>query len=259
VLAYKLSCGEYLDLYMLKINVLTIFPSMFAGSFGHSINGRALERGLAEIQIHDIRSFSSDKHKTVDDAPYGGGPGMILMLDPIVKAVESIKGDKSMPVILLSPQGEVYNQRKAEVLSSYEEIILICGHYEGIDHRIIELVVTDELSIGDFVLSGGEFAAMVLIDSLIRLLPGVLGNALGGLNDSHTTGFLQHPHYTRPEEYRGRKVPKVLLSGNHKAVDKWRCLESVRRTLIRRPDLIKEDTLSLEISNIVNQIKQEED
>ena len=198
---------------MLKIHVLTIFPAMFKGPFDFSINGRALDKELVEIQVHDIRSFSSDRHKTVDDAPYGGGPGMILMLDPIVKAVESIKGDKSMPVILLSPQGAVYNQRKAETLSKYEEIILICGHYEGIDYRITELVVTDELSIGDFVLSGGEFAAMVLIDSLIRLLPGALGNVLGGLNDSHTTGFLQHPHYTRPEAYRGRKVPEILLSG----------------------------------------------
>ncbi len=243
---------------MLKIHVLTIFPSMFNGPFDCSINGRALNKELVEIEVHDIRSFSSDRHKTVDDAPYGGGPGMILMLDPIVKAVESIKGDKNMPVILLSPQGEVYNQRKAETLSKYEEIILICGHYEGIDYRITELVVTDELSIGDFVLSGGEFAAMVLIDSLIRLLPGALGNALGGLNDSHTTGFLQHPHYTRPEVYRGRKVPEILLSGNHKAINEWRLLESLRMTLSKRPDLIKEDLLSPEIAKIVNQISKEE-
>tara|TARA_B100000029_G_scaffold458332_1_gene487673 strand:- start:3 stop:701 length:699 start_codon:yes stop_codon:yes gene_type:complete len=231
---------------------------MFNGPFDCSINGRALNKELVEIEVHDIRSFSSDRHKTVDDAPYGGGPGMILMLDPIVKAVESIKGDKNMPVILLSPQGEVYNQRKAETLSKYEEIILICGHYEGIDYRITELVVTDELSIGDFVLSGGEFAAMVLIDSLIRLLPGALGNALGGLNDSHTTGFLQHPHYTRPEVYRGRKVPEILLSGNHKAINEWRLLESLRMTLSKRPDLIKEDLLSPEIAKIVNQISKEE-
>ncbi len=231
---------------------------MFNGPFDCSINGRALNKELVEIEVHDIRSFSSDRHKTVDDAPYGGGPGMILMLDPIVKAVESIKGDKSMPVILLSPQGEVYNQRKAETLSKYEEIILICGHYEGIDYRITELVVTDELSIGDFVLSGGEFAAMVLIDSLIRLLPGALGNVLGGLNDSHTTGFLQHPHYTRPEAYRGKKVPEILLSGNHKAINEWRLLESLRMTLSKRPDLIKEDLLSPEIAKIVNRISKEE-
>ena len=243
---------------MLKIHVLTIFPGMFKGPFDFSINGRALDKELVEIQIHDIRSFSSDRHKTVDDAPYGGGPGMILMLDPIVKAVESIKGHKSMPVILLSPQGEVYNQTKAETLSKYEEIILICGHYEGIDYRIKELVVTDELSIGDFVLSGGEFAAMVLIDSLIRLLPGALGNVLGGLNDSHTTGFLQHPHYTRPEEYRGMKVPEILLSGNHKAINEWRLVESLRTTFRIRPDLIKEESLSPEISKLVNQIRKEE-
>ena len=184
----------------------------FVWSLSDNRENNSSSKELIEIEVHDIRSFSSDRHKTVDDAPYGGGPGMILMLDPIVKAVESIKGDKSMPVILLSPQGEVYKQQKAETLSKYEEIILICGHYEGIDYRITELVVTDELSIGDFVLSGGEFAAMVLIDSLIRLLPGALGNVLGGLNDSHTTGFLQHPHYTRPEAYRGRKVPEILLS-----------------------------------------------
>ena len=243
---------------MLRINVLTLFPSMFLGPFDHSINARARNKRVVDIQIHDIRAFASDKHRTVDDAPYGGGPGMILMADPIVQAVESIKSDESIPVILLSPQGRTYNQREAEKLSDSKEIILICGHYEGVDNRIRDLVVTEEFSIGDYVLSGGEFAAMVLIDSIIRLLPGALGNAFGGLNDSHTTGLLQHPHYTRPAEYRGNNVPEVLLSGNHQAICRWRHLQSLKATLMMRPDLIQRAILTTDDQGILDHLKQEE-
>ena len=242
---------------MLRINVLTLFPSMFFGPFDHSINSRARNRGAVDIQIRDIRAFAHDKHRTVDDAPYGGGPGMILMADPIVQAVESIKSDKTTPVILLSAQGRIYNQREAEKLADFKEIILICGHYEGVDSRILDLVVTEEFSIGDYVLSGGEFAAMVLIDSLIRLLPGALGNVLGGLNDSHTTGLLQYPHYTRPVEYRGHSVPEVLLSGNHQAICRWRHLQSLKATLRIRPDLIERAILTTDDQGIIDQLKEE--
>lgn len=221
----------------MRIDVLTLFPEMFSGVLGSSILKKAAEKNAVTYHLTNFRDFSDDKHKTVDDYPYGGGAGMVLKPQPIFDAVECVKKKHSSRVILLCPQGETFTQKKAEQLSKEEQIIFICGHYEGYDERI-RSIVTDEISIGDYILTGGELAAMVVIDSIVRLLPGVLGNEKSPVLDSYSTGLLEHPHYTRPAEFRGMKVPDVLLSGNHKKIEEWRIKQSLKRTKNRRSDLL---------------------
>lgn len=230
----------------MRIDVLTLFPEMFTGVLGSSILKKAAEKNAVTYHVANFRDFSDDKHRTVDDYPYGGGAGMVLKPQPIFDAVEHVKKENVSPrVVLLCPQGEAFTQKKAEQLSKEEQLILICGHYEGYDERIRN-IATDEISIGDYILTGGELAAMVVIDSVVRLLPGVLGNEASPVFDSYSTGLLEHPHYTRPADFRGMKVPDVLLSGNHKKIEEWRLKQALKRTKIRRPDLLENYPLTEE-------------
>ncbi|WP_044478323.1 tRNA (guanosine(37)-N1)-methyltransferase TrmD [Paenibacillus antibioticophila] len=232
----------------MRMDVLTLFPEMFEGVFTSSILGKAQEKGIVSLSAVNFRQYAGNKHGTVDDTPYGGGGGMVLKPDPIFRAVEDLLGrteQGTVPrIILMCPQGETFTQRKAEELAREEHLIFICGHYEGYDERIREHLVTDELSIGDYVLTGGELPAMVIIDSITRLLPGVLGNELSAVTDSFSTGLLEYPHYTRPVEFRGWKVPDILLSGHHANIEDWRRREALRRTWLRRPDLLERMELS---------------
>lgn len=232
----------------MRIDILTLFPDMFTGVLNSSILGKARERGLVQIRTINFRDYSTNKHKTVDDYPFGGGGGMVLRPEPLFAAVEDLTAhDETRPrIILMSPQGETFTQRKAEELAREERLILICGHYEGYDERIREHLVTDELSIGDYVLTGGELPAMVVIDCIVRLLPGVLGNELSAVTDSFSTGLLEYPHYTRPAKFRDWEVPEVLLSGHHQRINKWRRLKALERTWKRRPDLLEQAELSEE-------------
>lgn len=229
----------------LRWDILSLFPGMFTGPLGASIIKRAVDRGLVAIHLHDIRDQAIDRHRTVDDTPYGGGAGMVLQAPPVVAAVETVLGDDlgRVPVISLSPSGRVFTQRVAEELAQLPRIVLLCGHYEGLDERVRQLVVTDELSIGDFVLTGGELAAMVVVDAVTRLLPGVI-DAASLADESHTGGLLEYPHYTRPAEFRGLGIPSVLLSGHHANIARWRRREALRRTLVRRPDLLERAPLT---------------
>lgn len=245
---------------MMKIDVLTLFPDMFTGVFGQSILKRAEETQAASYRVINFREYADNKHNTVDDYPYGGGAGMVLKPQPIFDAVADLvesSESKRPRVILMCPQGGRYNQKKAEELAQEEHLIFICGHYEGYDERIREHVITDEISIGDFVLTGGELGAMVVIDSVVRLLPGVLGNEQSHMKDSFSTGLLEHPHYTRPADFRGMKVPDVLISGNHRLIEEWRVKESLRRTLLRRPDLLEEFPLDDQQKKWLEEIKNE--
>jgi tRNA (guanine37-N1)-methyltransferase len=228
----------------MHFDIFTLFPDMFQGPFTESILKRAQDRGLLSIALHNIRESTNDKHHVVDDYPYGGGAGMVMKPEPIFAAVESVY--QSGPIILLSPQGRLFNQHIARTLAQETRATLICGHYEGIDERVREYLVTDEISIGDFVLTGGELAAMIIVDATSRLLPGVLGGDESTLEESHSGGMLEYPHYTRPSEFRGWRVPDMLLSGNHAEIARWRRKESIRRTRIRRPDLYEELDLSSE-------------
>lgn len=232
----------------MRMDVLTLFPEMFEGVFTSSILGKAQEKGIVSLSAVNFRQYAGNKHGTVDDTPYGGGGGMVLKPDPIFRAVEDLLGrteQGTVPrIILMCPQGETFTQRKAEELAREEHLIFICGHYEGYDERIREHLVTDELSIGDYVLTGGELPAMIIIDSITRLLPGVLGNELSAVTDSFSTGLLEYPHYTRPVEFRGWKVPDILLSGHHANIEDWRRREALRRTWLRRPDLLERMELS---------------
>ena len=243
----------------MQIDILTLFPEMFQSPFSVGIFKRAIDRELVRVNLHNIRDYTHDKHRTVDDYPYGGGAGMVLKPEPIFEAVESIKSDISLkqgvdelPIILLTPQGRLFSQQIAEELSRYSHLILICGHYEGVDERVRQHLATDEISIGDYVLSGGELAAMVVVDAVVRLLPGVLGSELSPLDDSHVAGLLEYPHYTRPAVYRGWSVPEVLLSGNHAQIAKWRREQAIFRTLERRPELLDKANLSLEERQLVD-------
>jgi len=221
----------------MKFTVLTIFPEMFA-PIQESILKRAQHSGLIEIELVNFRDFAESKHKNVDDVPYGGGAGMVLKPEPIFNAMASVDRTGNSRTILLSPQGQLYNQKKAHELTVYDHLIFLCGHYEGFDERIRTLA-DEEISIGDYVLTGGELAAMVIIDSVARLLPGVLGKANSWEHDSHSQGLLEYPHYTRPPDYMGMKLPEVLLSGHHAEIEKWRRKESLRRTFMRRRDLFE--------------------
>ncbi|MBE9515194.1 MAG: tRNA (guanosine(37)-N1)-methyltransferase TrmD [Chloroflexi bacterium] len=230
----------------MRIDILCLFPEVFISPLNQSIVKRATERGLANIVIHDIRDYTHDKHHTADDYPYGGGPGMVLKPEPIFEAVEAIEQQPSaceVPVILLTPQGRLFSQSVAQELALQPHIMLICGHYEGLDERVCEHLVTDEISIGDYVLSGGELAALVAVDAIVRLIPGVLGSEFSANSDSHSNGLLEYPQYTRPQTYRDWSVPPILLSGNHSEIAQWRRRQAILRTAKRRPDLLKKGSL----------------
>lgn len=231
----------------LEINILTIFPNMFKGPFSESILNKAQEKRLIKINLIDLRDFSLDKHKTVDDYSYGGGPGMVLKPQPIWDAVEMIKKNKSLfplKIIITSAQGKIFNQAMAQDLSKASRLLIICGRYEGIDERIPQLIDAEEVSVGNFVVSGGELPAMLMVDAISRMIPGVLGKEESMINDSFYNGYLDYPHYTRPDEFNGLKVPDILLSGNHKEIEKWRREQSLLRTLIRRPEIFTNKKLS---------------
>ncbi|NLJ33006.1 MAG: tRNA (guanosine(37)-N1)-methyltransferase TrmD [Firmicutes bacterium] len=240
----------------MRIDVISIFPEMFPGPLGHSIIGRAQERGLLKLVIHNLRDYTTDKHRTVDDAPYGGGAGMVMKPEPIFRAVDFLQCREDSRIILLSPQGEVFNQGKAWELSKEKQLLLICGHYEGVDERVREYLVTDEISVGDYVLTGGEIPAMLLIDAVVRLLPGVLGKYYSLQEESFTDNLLEYPHYTRPPEWQGMRVPPVLLSGHHEEIRLWRRRESLKRTLKRRPDLLENKILPEEDQNLLQEIRK---
>lgn len=241
----------------MRIDVMTIFPQMFDGLLDYSIVGRARENGLVDLKFHDIRAYTHDKHHVVDDYPFGGGPGMVLKPEPIFEAVEAVIKESDMtpiPIILLSPQGRLFDQKVARELAGCEHFILICGRYEGIDERVARYLASDEVSVGDYVLSGGEIAAMVVVDCVVRLLPGAVGSEESIVEDSHMEGLLEYPQYTRPAEYRGWAVPTVLLSGNHSQIARWRRQQSLLRTAERRPDLLEKISLSEEDKIFLNQI-----
>lgn len=248
----------------MQIDILTLFPEMFQGPFSVGILKRAIDRKLIQVNIHNIRDYTHDKHHTVDDYAYGGGAGMVLKPEPIFEAVESIKSDTSsgqevsqLPIILLTPQGRLFCQHIAQELSRYSHLILICGRYEGVDERVREHLVTDEISIGDYVLGGGELAAMVVVDAVVRLLPGVLGSEASPLDNSHATGLLEYPQYTRPDVYQGWAVPEVLISGNHAQIAKWRREQAIIRTLKRRPELLDKANLSPGEKQLIERLKKD--
>lgn len=225
----------------MEIHILSVLPELMESPFNHSILKRAKEKGLAKIILHNIRDYSSDRHKSVDDYAFGGGAGMVMMIDPILTCIESIQKEGAVDeVIYMTPDGERFNQKAANQLSTLNRVIILCGHYKGVDERLREHIITREISVGDYVLSGGELAAAVLVDAVIRLIPGVLNDETSALTDSFQDDLLAPPVYTRPAEYRGWKVPDILLSGNSGAIEKWRHEQSVLRTKQRRPDLLDE-------------------
>lgn len=226
----------------MQIDILTIFPEMFEGPFKHSIVKRAQERNLVEIQLINIRDYTIDKHNRVDDYQYGGGSGMVMMIEPIARCIDSLKENKSYDeIIYMSPDGQLLDQKLSNKLSTFNNLLILCGHYKGIDERIREHYITQEISIGDYVLSGGEIAAAVVTDSIVRLIPGVLNDETSALSDSFQDDLLSPPVYTRPSEFKGFKVPPILLSGNDKEIDKWRLEKALERTQSRRPDLLSDE------------------
>lgn len=242
----------------MKIDVLSLFPDMVQNGLSQSIIGKAIDRDLIDLEVTDFRDFSVNKHNSVDDAPYGGGAGMLLRPQPIFEAMDQVnaKNPSHKRVILLDPAGVTFNQKVAEEFAQEDHLVFICGHYEGYDERIRTLV-TDEVSLGDFVVTGGELGAMVMIDAISRLVPGVLGNEQSAVTDSFSTGLLEHPQYTRPPEYRGLKVPEVLMNGNHKLINQWRDKMSLKRTYERRPDLLENFDLTADQQKWLREIKQE--
>lgn len=239
----------------MRIAVVSLFPEMFSAVTEYGISSRAVKQGLLELKVINPRDFSGDRHGTVDDRPYGGGPGMVMMIEPLRAAIKAAREWMAAPapVIYLSPQGETLQQKKAAELARLERLILIAGRYEGIDQRLIQLEVDAELSIGDYVLSGGELPAMILIDAMVRMLPGALGDAQSAEQDSFSDGLLDCPHYTRPEEYQGHRVPAVLLSGNHKEIRRWRLKQALGKTWQQRPDLLTRRLLSDEEQKLLNE------
>ena len=249
----------------MEFDVFTLLPEVFPPYLESSILQRASQRGLINVRVHNIRNWSTERHHVTDDEPYGGGGGMVMKVEPVFAAVESVLGPlapkedgSGCPVILLTPQGRVFNQDIAMELVQYPRLALICGRYEGFDERIREHLVTDQISIGDYVLTGGELPALILIDAVSRLLPGVLGDPNGPFNDSHASGLLEYPHYTRPPEFRGWGVPEILLSGNHARIANWRREQSLRRTLRHRPDLLEKANLSKSDRKLLEKIIAEE-
>jgi tRNA (guanine37-N1)-methyltransferase len=243
----------------MKINVFTLFPEVFQPYLETSILKRAIQNQLVKVYLNNIRSWTVDKHHITDDQPYGGGGGMVMKPEPIFTAVERVLGDGfDDPIILLTPQGRLFDQTVAYELSERRELALICGRYEGVDERVRQHLVTDEISIGDYVLSGGELPAMVVIDAIVRLLPGALGDPAGARQDSHSSGLLEYPHYTRPADFRGWEVPDVLSSGDHARIDRWRREQALRRTSERRPDLLEKAELSEEDQAFLETLGDEE-
>lgn len=245
----------------MHISVITIFPEIFTAYLDESIMKRARDKGLIRMDVHNLRDFSVDKHRTVDDYPYGGGPGMVMKPEPLSKAIEHIKSDGMETLtIMLTPQGRLFTQQAAEELSREKRrLLFICGRYEGIDDRVRQLHADEEYSIGDYVLTGGELPALVIIDAAVRLVPGVVGDEESLREESFTWGILDYPHYTRPPEWRGLKVPEVLLSGDHGKVARWRRREALKRTLMRRPDLLEKAHLTDEDYRVISEIKEEAD
>jgi len=242
----------------MRFDIITIFPEMFEGFRSGGIVNRAVAKGLVEVAVHDLRDFAAGRHRQVDDRPYGGDEGMVFKPEPVFAAVESVRGSAAEPpVVLLSPQGRVFNGRVAEELARHPQVILICGRYEGIDERVAESLATDEISVGDYVLTGGELAALVVIDAAARFVPGVVGKEESVRHDSFVEGRLDFPHYTRPREFRGMKVPPVLFSGDHAKIDAWRRRKALEKTLERRPDLIAARGLSPEERTIMEPTPKE--
>ena len=246
----------------MQFEVFTLLPEVFPPYLESSILQRARQRGLIDVRVHNIRDYTHDKHHTTDDTPYGGGGGMVMKPEPVFEAIESVLGQNAgpdqpvpIPVILLTPQGRVFNQRVAEELSRYERIALLCGRYEGVDERIRVHLVSDEISVGDYVLTGGELPALLIIDAVSRLLPGVLGDPTGAEDDSHAMGLLEYPHFTKPPEFRGWKVPEVLASGNHARIDQWRREQALERTFRRRPDMLEKAELSNKDKKFLEDLK----
>jgi len=243
----------------MQIDILTLFPEMFHSPFNSGLFQRAVKRELVRVNIHGIRDYTHDKHRTVDDYPYGGGAGMVLKPEPLFEAVAALKTgidtNEQVPVILLTPQGRLFSQKIAEELSRYNHLVFVCGQYEGVDERIREYLVTDEISIGDYVLSGGELAAMVVINTVVRLIPGFLGSEASPLDDSHANGLLEYPQYTRPPVYNDWQVPDVLLSGNHGQISEWRREQAILRTLKRRPELLNRANLSSKEEQLIERLK----
>ena len=225
----------------MRIDILTLFPSMFRGPFEESIIRRAQDKGLVDIHFHDFREYAKDKHRTVDDSPYGGGSGMVLKPEPIAAALDALNLHPPHRVIFLTAQGEQFTQEKANELSLEERLVLLCGHYKGVDERIRQKYITDEISIGDYVLTGGELPAMVLVDTVVRLIPGILGDSESALEDSFQNNVLDCPWYTRPRVFDGMEIPAVLSSGNHREIEEWRHAQALKRTYERRPDLLDEE------------------
>jgi tRNA (guanine37-N1)-methyltransferase len=223
---------------VLKIQILTIFPGICRDVLGESILKRAQNKGLVSVEARDLREWATGKHRTTDDAPYGGGPGMVMKIEPIHKALTAMRSEGTK-VVMMTPQGRTFNQSVAESYAKEKDIIILCGHYEGVDQRVVDHFVDDEISIGDYVLTNGALAALVFTDAIVRLIPGVLGDDESAVQESFSTGMLDHPHYTRPEEYEGWRVPEILLSGNHAAIAKWRAERARETTEARRPDLLK--------------------
>ena len=255
----------------MQFEVFTLLPEVFPPYLESSILKRAAQRGLIDVRVHNIRDYTHDKHHVTDDTPYGGGGGMVMKPEPIFEAIETVLGleplppsgtmqtqpkpDSTTPIILLTPQGRVFDQRVAKELSGHEKIALLCGRYEGVDERIREHLVTDEISIGDYVLTGGELPALMIIDAVSRLLPGVLGDPTGAEDDSHSMGLLEYPHYTKPSSFRDWKVPEILLSGDHAKIEKWRREQALTRTLNKRPDMLDKTELSIEDKKFLDTLK----
>ena len=245
----------------MQIALVSLFPQMFAAVADHGVTGRAVKEGVVSLSHANPRDFTVDKHRTVDDRPYGGGPGMLMKIEPLQQAISQAKGavGDTARVIYLSPQGERFSHRKAVELARCESLVLVAGRYEGVDERLIEAEVDEELSIGDYVLSGGELAAMVVIDAVTRQLPGVLGHELSAVEDSHADGLLDCPHYTRPEDFQGAKVPEVLLSGDHEKIRRWRLKQALGKTQGRRPDLLENRVMTPEEHELLAEFLRERD
>jgi tRNA (guanine37-N1)-methyltransferase len=242
----------------MRFDVFTLFPSVFQSYFDISILQRAIQNKLLEVNIYNIRDWSKEKHHITDDAPFGGGGGMVMKPEPVFSAVEEVLGSPpACPLILMTPQGRIFNQRIAMDLARFDHLALLCGRYEGVDERIRQYLVTDEISIGDFVLTGGELPALIVMDAISRHIPGTLGDPDGAMDDSHSTGLLEYPHYTRPSVFRDWKVPDVLLSGHHAAIVHWRRQQSLLRTYLRRPDMLEKAELSQDDLKILEEIKQQ--
>lgn len=243
----------------MKFDIVTIFPGMVAGPLAEGIVGRAIGRGLLDVRVHDLRDFTTDKHRVVDDMPFGGGPGMVLKPEPLFRAVEQIRAERGEPgaVIVTSPDGERFSHRHAERLAGLGHIAILCGRYEGVDERVRSHLATEAISIGDYVLSGGELPALVIVDAVARLVPGVVGDEQSVARDSFARGLLDFPQYTRPADFRGMVVPPVLLSGHHKEIERWRRREVLARTLERRPDLLAETGLDAEDEALLQELRKQ--